>query len=213
MNEVDVSAVIVTRGNVDLTPILESLPAHWERVVWDNGRQICTRYSYAETAYLIESYEAQDLSVYGRYAALQFTEHPVTYVQDDDCLVSRPEVLAWAFTGMNVVCNMPERFRHDFYVDHALVGFGAVFHRDTAIEVFSRWQAHPKTPSLDERIVQDGADVIFTTLAGRRTLVDVPHEDAPFASDPDRMWRQPDHVRNRTKILELARMVRGDARG
>src|SRR5262245_25366483 len=48
----DVSAVIVTRGNVDLQPILDTLP-YDDIVVWDNSKR------------------PTDLKILGRYEALE----------------------------------------------------------------------------------------------------------------------------------------------
>jgi hypothetical protein len=49
---VNVSAVIVTRGDCDLAPSLDALPRDWEKVIWNNGGS------------------RADLAVYGRYAAI-----------------------------------------------------------------------------------------------------------------------------------------------
>lgn len=206
----NVSAVIVTRGDVDLAPVLDSLPRDWEKVVWDNSQR-------------------ENLAVYGRYAALEEDcEHELIYVQDDDCILENPAALveAWAVSAWArrdfLVANMPQRFRDTgFYDDHCLVGFGACFPRDLPAKAFSRflsWQ-NPRTlaniwgeaPGLDGpecmRLFARTADVVFTALTSQ-ILLDLPYTDREFASAPNRMWRQPEHIAERTRMLELVRQVR-----
>ncbi len=180
-----VAACLVTRGNVPMDDIIESLPHEWEVVVWDNSKRA-------------------DVAVAGRYAAIELTEAEIIYVQDDDCvlepesidaLVSRAKMMPFA-----LFANMPERFR-PHYPDSCLVGFGAAFGRDLPGEAFARAGTH-----LYE--FNRTADVYFTTLTKMRFLLDQPYRDQPWASDPDRMWKQPEHVPMRAAALRLARTLR-----
>ena len=112
-----VAACLVTRGNVPMEEILESIPADWEIVLWDNTKQ-------------------PDLGVYGRYQAIELTDAELIYVQDDDAVLETADILELAswltVPGMlppdTLVANMPERFR-PHYPDSCLVGFGAIFER------------------------------------------------------------------------------------
>lgn len=145
-----VTAVVVTRGDHDLSPIFDSfVEAGFEEgevLVWNNSLE-----------------GLRDNKVYGRYTAAELVKpESLVYVQDDD-LVMQPGsiekiVKAWTDSlntcgagsgdfdprllwhadskditqigeGKHVVCNMPARFRENpFYAEHSLVGFGAVFH-------------------------------------------------------------------------------------
>ena len=237
---VNVTAIIVTRGDHDLGEILDSLPDEWERIIWDNHAGI--------TIYENEGDwrgngppqpdNWRDLSVYGRYAAIEYASHGLIYVQDDDCVVSDPQemVMEWMRTeGANrttslyshVVCNMPSEFRYGFYEEHALVGFGACFHRDAPARAFNQlWDGLQATPRMQEIIAMvppsyDKAiamsreprfwplmflrccDVAFTALTPR-VLVDIPKRNLPWAEDESRMYRQPGHQAERGKMLELA---------
>lgn len=203
----NVCAIIVTRGDQNLAPVVSSLPPDWEVVVWDNSRE-------------------RDLAVYGRYAAIERTSAEVIYVQDDDCVVSAPDAIVeqWyeseaiiaAEHGDSfdfVVCNMPQEFRHSFYEEHALVGFGAVFHRDAPFRAFARVaDALPHAGeegwlrSLETPFFHRTCDVAFTGLTPR-VLVDVPHEDLPHAHYETRMWRQPGHQAERVRMLDLVRQI------
>jgi hypothetical protein len=198
-----VAACIVTRGNVSLTKIIDSIPDEWEVVVWDNSKQ-------------------DDLAVYGRYAAIELTDADVIYVQDDDCVLEPAgfDTLLNAYRPGALTANMPERFRHDFYTDHCLVGFGAIFDRDLPNRAFGKFFTSPVFDYGGEWIDfwTDGftirrdefmrtCDIVFTSLT-KRILVDVAHSDLPWASAPDRMWKQPEHVPERAEMRKLVAKCR-----
>lgn len=227
----NVSAVIVTRGNVDLQPVLDSLPKEWERVVWDNSGASSSQEALEKAAlgsgFVGENGKwmtaTNDLSVYGRYAAIEYASHDLIYVQDDDVIVSDPQAIVDMWDEMRalaeieqdptpegfLVSNMPQEFRHDGYTDSCLVGFGACFHKYLPARAFKALSDYERLYDLtrDRDWIHRTCDVVFTTLTPR-VLVDVPKTDREFASDDDRMWKQPGHFGERTRMLELARMVR-----
>jgi hypothetical protein len=204
---VEVAAIVVTKGDQDIRPVLASLPEEWEQVVWDNSVE-------------------RDLHVYGRYAAIERTDADLIYVQDDDCIVSDPQALVDAWDEMRalaeieqtpdpaafVVCNMPPEFRHDFYTEHALVGFGAVFHRDAPQRAFEKFQmdnyglTFPLTSPTEVSWFHRTCDIVFTALTPR-VLVNVPVESLPYAYHYDRMYRQPEHQAERVRMLDLVRQI------
>lgn len=218
----NVSAIIVTRGDVDLAPVLRSLPEEWEIVIWDNSGHLTIIPSGAAEADH-EVPDVADLAVYGRYAAIQYASHEIIYVQDDDCIVSDPEAIvvklletyqiyvdpvAHPTLASHVVCNMPQEFRHSFYEDHALVGFGAVFHRDAPARAFDRPEFEVMRVSYPTGYwFERTCDIVFTALTPR-VLVDVPVEHLPHAYNDDRMYRQESHVDERRRMLELALQVK-----
>ena len=63
----EVTAVIVTRGDTDLWPIIDSLIFE-DIVIWDNSR------------------EAHDEKTYGRVLATLRARNPIIYSQDDDII-------------------------------------------------------------------------------------------------------------------------------
>jgi hypothetical protein len=190
---VNVSAVIVTRGDVDLSEILDSLPRAWEKVVYDNSRR-------------------QDLAVYGRYAAIAECEHDRIFVQDDDCIIDA--AVAAAYEPGRLVANMPVG-RWPDYPDSTLVGWGAIFDRDLPQQAFERLQRPsptllPAPLGLLEHFpfFQRACDVVFSALTPR-TIVDVGFRHLPWAEDPARaMFLQPGHKAERDRMLELCRQVR-----
>jgi hypothetical protein len=266
-----VSACLVTRGECDLQPIIDSLPRHWEIIVWSNGsakNSVCpggvyvwpsgshneTRHHRAGRS-VLDGYWP-DLAVYGRYAAIEHAKHDLIYVVDDDAIVSDPLAIVDAYLAelecngprdcvgtergcrhcfpskedTLVVCNMPPEFRHDFYEDHALVGFGAAFHRDAPRRAFERFATVAwdiPAPAIEDEEIHyvweygdrvnshpnDGGwfhrtcDVVFTGLS-ERVLIHVPHENLPHATDDNRMYRQGGHVEERARMREFVREIR-----
>lgn len=214
---VNVSVVIVTRGDVDLAPIIgQDWPdAVQEIVVWNNADE-----------------HRRDLKVYGRYAAIAETNHPLIYVQDDDCTLERDaiEILirSWAEydrideserrpRGDRIVANMPQHRWFD-YPDSCLIGWGSVFHRDAparswkelSVYLHERVLEGEPDPWLDADFVTHfnrTCDVVFTTLTPHVKL-DLGFKHLPWAEGPDRMFKQPDHKDSRDEMLALARKVR-----
>lgn len=228
-----VSAIIVTRGDVDLVPIVASLPEEWELLVWDNGCATLRIDKPGTSGDHFALVPVGDVSVYGRYAAIEHAAGDVIYVQDDDVIVSDPRAIvaplidvmyrgygpgngvAPFLVGLPVVCNMPPEFRHDFYADNALVGFGAAFHRAAPDRAFSRFMLSSHANgvlSTEGGFFDRTCDIAFTGLCddvtgGYRLLVDVPIEHLPYATGSDRMYRQPQHVGERTRMRELVREI------
>lgn len=225
----DVTGIIVTKGDQDLGPCLETWPENWNRLIWDNGRNprrkgpaaLLGRYRDREAVLLIDN--LPDLSVYGRYAAIEYAADHLVFVQDDDVVVSDPESIAseWEQNAWeshdHLVANMPPEFR-PHYPDACLLGFGACFHRDAPARAFQRYARKvadwacingdvPVGLNLDDPMILRECDRLFTVLTPR-VLVDVPKTDRDFASDPDRLWRAPEHHGSTKRMLELARKVR-----
>lgn len=179
----DVSACLVTRGNVNLEPIVATIRQAGIRdvQVWDNSA-------------------GDDLGVYGRYAAMEGCEHDVVYVQDDDCVLPAASIrgLIKAYQPGVIAANMPQHFRN-VYTDSCLIGFGAVFDRDLPPAAFKAFGGASRRP-----------DVVFTALTPREML-DVPVTILPYAYGADRAYRQPGHSEERRRVLEQARLVRGRA--
>jgi len=107
----DVAAVLVTRGDCDLTPILDSLPFS-EMMVWDNA-------------------DRENLRTYGRHQAVDFTSRPVCFTQDDDHVFWGFDHLLAEYEPGVITANMDEAWvRRRGYEDMAMFGRGAVYDRD-----------------------------------------------------------------------------------
>lgn len=182
----EVTACLVTRGNVSIERWLDSVPKGWDRVVYDN------------------SMEARDAKVFGRYLAIQRAMTDVVFVQDDDCILP-PEsfkALADNYEPGVLVANMPMPFRAH-YSDSCLVGFGAIFDQWMPERILGDAFGDDTPPNL-----LNVCDVYFTALAPHTEWLDLPYENLPWATGEDRMYRQTDHVGSRAKALEHARSLR-----
>lgn len=217
---VKVSGVIVTRGNADLSEIVPSLLAVLDEVVvWNNsGTGLaglagpCVSILQGTTSrnqgnqWIFPN--AGDLSVYGRYAAINWCENDVIYVQDDDVVV--PEVslnaLLTAYRPGIVTAIMDDRDQAS-YPDSALVGFGAVFDRDLPALAFERFRVVLTLGAMKQREFDRICDVAFTGLTPCQAI-DLPVRLLPIANGDGRMWRQPGFHEERARALEIARTLR-----
>lgn len=213
----NISAIIVTRGNVDLKPILRSLPRGWEVLVWNNGEVgepglyrrvldgILARRIHGILARRILGYPIPDLAVYGRFAAIEHAEHDVIYAQDDDAITPALHIASHYEPG-RLVANMP-RSRWEGYPDSALLGWGAIFDRELPGEAFGKIP-HLFASDADRDWFNVTCDVAFSALTPR-TIVDLPFEHLPWAEGPDRMFTsRPTHSEERQRMLELCRSIR-----
>jgi hypothetical protein len=182
LSPADVTAVLVTRGDVDLGVIFDTL-IFPEVVVWDNTK-------------------ANDLKAFGRYAAMQFqVTTPYVYTQDDDCIVS-PEAQAQLLGAASpdaIVCNMPS----DHGLGHPrlkLLGWGSIFETRLPFVAFQRWLEAGHEVTSDDFLVV-GADIIFPCLTfGVR--YDLGHEERPFSHESNRTHNQHGYAETKQRFYE-----------
>lgn len=175
-----VSAVLVTKGDHDLSPIIESIKAAGieDIVTWNNA-------------------EREDLSCYGRYAGIAEARHKIIYHQDDDLIAPVDGILAryrprrdrWAIVANN-------------RLDEAwpLTAMGVVFHRSLA----DCFRPYIKLYGEDADFYRV-SDVIFAYQHPYRRI-SLGYTDLPWQTAPDRMHLQYDHyeVRIRARLRTLA---------
>lgn len=180
-----ISAVIVTRGNVDLDPVTESLP-YDEVIVWDNSKR-------------------EDWKIYGRYKAAEQAKHDVIFSVDDDVIFSAHKQLMHAYEPGKIVTNMDEAWVQGAGYGPAgvcLVGAGALWDRRLAFDAFSRYLAeHP----LDEDFMLE-ADFIFGSMTPFKR-VDLGYEVRPFADDADRLYQQPGQTERKWAAIHRAKAL------
>lgn len=149
-----VSAVILTRGNVDLGPCLYSIDA--DEVVIRRGHG----------------------GVWERWEAAMSAKHDVVYVQDDDCVVDYASVVD-AYDPAKVVCNMRLDRRPEYRDGIALVGWGCVFHK-IALGAFAQYWLR----FADDELFLREADRVFTGLNPLLLIdVPVTHLPVAFGAD------------------------------
>ncbi len=188
-----VAPIVVTRGDVPLGEIIDSLSGvgFADGYFWNNGG------------------DDEDLSVYGRYAAIAEIDAPVVLVQDDDVALDREAIdgLLAAYEPGRITANLPPEYR-ERYTDNTLVGFGSCFDRDLPAKAFARFRE--RAPFTEEKFFRRTCDIVFTMLTPF-TLVDLPFEYLPHTRAPNRMYRQQGNGSERAAMQKLAREVR-DAR-
>lgn len=211
------TAIVVTRGDVDIEEILDSFreAGFTDVLVWANDGpvgpvllRICDgSFEIKEGEPVIASVE--DLKVFGRFAAMRYARFPTVYVQDDDCIVEIEALFEAANDiidrdpAAGIIANMPLS-RWDDYPDSCLIGWGSIFPRGLAELAFEIWSEEYAlcTPGLYR-----DCDVVFTTLSPH-SKVDTGFRHLPWAETPGRMFRQPGHKPSRDATLTAARVLR-----
>ena len=167
-----ISACLVTRGDVDMTPILESLPFD-DIVVWNNK-------------------ERDDLGIYGRYAAIAHAKHRVIYTQDDDVLVSCFDELQDAYQPGVLTVNYPQPW------DIPWVARGSLFDRDLPGKAFRRyWDRF----GSDEYFTHSACDGIFALLTPTK-VIDHGSEDLPHGFHAGRVSTSPGWYDQRRPMIQ-----------
>lgn len=176
----EVSCCLVTRGDVDLTPILDTLPFD-DIVVWDNSQR------------------RSDLGIYGRYAAIADAKHDVIAVQDDDVIVTCWDKLLDAYQPGALTVNYPEPW------DIPWVAAGAVFARNLPSLAFDRYfQVHGFDRLFTHRI----CDAVFGLLTENVNVIDEGYEDLPHGYAAGRVstsegWYDRDRPEAQRRCREL----------
>jgi len=178
-----VSAVLVTHNNVDLTEILASIKEAGidDIVVWDNEQR-------------------RDMSCYGRYAGIAEAKNPYIFQQDDDLVAPVADILA-AYDPVVDRHSIVANNRAD--EEWLLTAMGVVFHRDLA-DCFSDYIARYCHDDDDWADFCRVSDVVFAYQHPYRRIV-LPYRDLAWAATPERMHLQPDHywVRERARERTL----------
>jgi len=185
----DVTACLVTRGDVDLDPILDTLP-YGALIVWDNSRR------------------GEDMKVYGRYAAALEAATPVVYFQDDDVVFRDHEALLAAHQPGRLTSVWAHGRAPCGFDDVALVGAGALVDRDIVVRAFACYLEHF---SSDAEFLYE-ADFVFGCLAPH-TQVRLPFEIRAAAYNGRRLADQPWQRETKMRVTNRARWVRDHASG
>jgi hypothetical protein len=187
----DVSAVLVTRGDVRLDPIIEALP-YREIIVWDNSTR------------------PVDYGVFGRYVAIAEATRPLIYFQDDDCIVNCHEALLEAWEPGYVVGNAfddAERLKR--YEGTTLLGWGALFEAELPWLAFIEYaRHHPFHQLWLDHTRGLGAEIVFPMLTPSKTIthgVEWLYEGSPVLERSNRMWKQPEFYEDTRWWMDRAR--------
>jgi hypothetical protein len=180
----DVAAVVVTRGNVDLAPILATLP-YPEIVVWDNSQR------------------PFDLKIYGRYYALWEVKREIVFFQDDDVIFTEHEQLLSEYEPGVITANMDAGWVQACgYHDMVMLGAGSLADREMFRPALEAYLArHP----YDDDFLLETDFIVGTVLPGKK--VDLGYGVREFSDDEDRLYRQPWQQEAKQRVRERARLI------
>ena len=205
----NVTACLVTRGNVPMDPILETLPFA-KVLIWDNSTR------------------EYDLKVYGRYEMAQHAETEWIAWVDDDVVFTEWDALLEASECDTFVSNNAHGPNHGGYNDLALQAAGAIIPKSMIQSTWDRWwRRYPVSTLLPQHqntmratlpsairgqvTFRDGvlyeADFIFGVLCERWKQVDLPYTRL-YADDDSRLCRQPWQETLKLHMTNLAREIR-----
>lgn len=189
----NVTAVIVTRGDIDLTRQIASLEAvgYGEILVWEN-----------------ETGTSLDMKVYGRHLAARKAKNDVIFHQDDDLILpleSHQALLAGYEDDGRMHSNMigPEWWDHCGYNDFCFFGAGTLVHREEVERAISRYNAHYP---LDDFFALYSDCVLGPLIPFKR--YELTTEILPEASADNRMWRQEGEFEEKWQMINRGRSLR-----
>lgn len=189
LSESEVTACIVTRGDVELAPILEQLV--FDRVVVWNNR------------------ERADWKVAGRYWAALEADTEIVYWQDDDTIVpaATQYALMAAFSDAgapDIVANWGHGENPDGYDDLPLVCGGAVAWKAAAWDAICRYgSVHP----LDESFMYE-ADFVVGVLYRNWEHIREPFSIRDVAYNGRRLADEPWQRGLKLELTNRARVIR-----
>lgn len=180
-----ITAVVVTRGDRNISQVIDSLNHFDELIVWDNSKAI------------------KDLKVFGRYAGAFIARNDLIYIQDDDCLINTQELLDhYNLSGRpltDVFSNFPENRRSEYAgTKITLLGWGSIFHKEN-LDVFTKYLRYYK---FDDLFLRE-CDRVFSYL-NKVIHTDVGVNHLPYAYGDDRMGKEQCH---RYDFLDIRRRL------
>lgn len=183
----DVSAVLVTRGDVDLSRILGALTVFHDVVVWDNSKR-------------------EDWRLFGRYIGMAECERDIIYVQDDDIFVPPATItgLLRAYQPGVITANMSEGWAagRDM-LDAVQIGAGGLMDRTIPERAFAKY---------DTLFPRDDLFYLYTdtivAIPSRIKRVDLPLEVLGWGYAPNRMNALPDFAECLAESIRRGRIVR-----
>jgi glycosyltransferase involved in cell wall biosynthesis len=174
----DITAILVTRGDVPMEPILDTLP-YDEVLIWDNSKA------------------DHDYKIFGRYVAIPEARHAVVYWQDDDVIFTNHKELMASYQPGVALGNMDEPWiKGAGYENTCLFGAGSLCDAHLPNEIFSKY--FERYPFDDDILVE--ADFAFGTLVNW-FRVDLGYGVREFADNADRLYLQQGQTERKWRMI------------
>lgn len=168
MNPSEISAVVVTKGDRDISEVTDTLRDFGELLVWNNAESI-------------------DLKVFGRWVAAEGARSSHVFTCDDDTIVDTAELCSLYADPDRVLVNMPKRWHNAYQgTGICLVGFGCIFPRHLAMAGF--WKYEASSYERDEVFLREADRVWTHSLQHLIDWAEVPIRQMPYSSAPGRMY-------------------------
>ena len=183
----DVTAIIVTRGDVDLTDILATLP-YTETIVWDNSQR------------------PENQKCYGRFLAMAEATNDLIYLQDDDVVFTEHAALRAAHLPGRITANMPSPWYEAGGYDKeqsVQVGAGSLMERDLPWPAFDAYLTEWPPDDLFLTYCDDVAGILCPSHR-----VDLGYEVLPHASAPGRIYTTEGSQARRAEVARRALVIR-----
>ena len=183
-----VSAVLVTKGDVDLEPILATLP-YEDVVIWNNAEH------------------AVDMKTLGRHLAEAQCKNDVVYHQDDDLLFRNHEALLAEYVPGRITANMPSPWYEKVqYAEkrQVMLGGGSLVDKGLTKIALSRY--------LERYALDDDLLVYCDCIVGALTpshRIDVGFEALPQCEWENRISTQPGCWDRKARMDARAFEIRG----
>ncbi len=193
-----VSAVIITKGDVDLADVIASLVFD-DVVIWD------------------KSCEPVDYGLFSRTLAAARAKNLVIYSQDDDIIhtaENQRRIIYEYQPGVLTGCMWPEwsagaraQGIEGGYDDLVFAGSGSVWDQPTVLRAAGIYLDH----FPEDDFFWLWADTIIGVIAPTKQL-DIRFEALPCAENPNRICNMEDTVALKTEAVRRARLVRDKLR-
>ncbi len=186
----DVTACLVTRGDLDLNPIFDLLLPYRDILVWNNAVR-------------------PNVRTYGRWMGVAEAATRLVYLQDDDVLVppETQQALIDAWEPGRIVANQPDNHHGDGpYADLTFLGWGSIMEPGLAANALLAY-LEAGHHFADTGFDQVGCDIIVSALNTVKRL-DLKHEHRREAFNDNRVHREKDYQKWKSRYWEIARGIR-----
>ena len=157
-----VTAIVPTRGNVDMSGIIASLEdaGYGQIIIADNSKLPI------------------DLGIYARFQACYWAEHAVVYTNDDDVIFRKHAELLSRYQPGVLTTAYPQDYNIPW------ISTGAIFDKNLVKPTFDKYLARFE---FDHFLTHKAADAVFCMLTPQVDVVPMEYEELAWAKDAGRV--------------------------